>query len=142
MVGQCLSVLSSMSPEVGFYAFCYELIIEADKRWPRLFLPFFFGSILAYCRPYWQQWQIKQTLEQVDEQAEAIVEQWERQEREEKTEALIEKAEELFPQSTILPVEDAPIPSVMIITEAPPEASDDVKALGGELRITYKLGDS
>ena len=78
----------------------------------------------------------------MDEQAEAIVEQWERQEREEKTEALIEKAEEFFPQSTILPVENAPIPSVMIITEAPPEASDDVKALGGELRITYKLDDS
>lgn len=131
-----------MSPEVAFYAFCYELIIEADRRWPRLFLPFFFGGLLDYCRPYWQQWQIKQTLEQVDEQTEAIVEQWEKQERTEKTEALVKKAQELFPQSTIIPVEDAHIPSVIIITEAPPGASDDVKALGGELRITYKLDES
>ena len=131
-----------MSPEVAFYAFWYELITEADKRWPLLLLPFFFGGILDYCRPYWQQWQIKQTLEQVDEQTNAIVEQWEKQERTEKVEALAEKAQELFPQSTIIPVEDAPFPSVMIITEAPPEASDSVKALGGELRITYKLDES
>jgi hypothetical protein len=45
-----------------------------------------------------------------------------------------------MPLSRHLP--DAIIPSVMIVREAAPNASDAVKALGGELRITYRLDDN
>lgn len=78
-------------------------------------------------------------MRKVDEQAAALVEQWEKEERETKATKLAEKAKDLFPQATIKPLPDAIVPSVMIIHEAPPEASDEIKALGGELRITWQL---
>jgi hypothetical protein len=78
-------------------------------------------------------------MQKVDEQAKELVKQWEREEREVVAEKLASKAQELFPQATITPLPDAVVPSVMIIHEAPESASDDVKALGGELRITWQL---
>jgi hypothetical protein len=54
----------------------------------------------------------------VDKQAKVLVEQWEKDEREQKAAMLAAKAQELFPQSTVVPVPDAPVPSVMIITES------------------------
>lgn len=90
-------------------------------------------------RPFWEQWKIQQTMEAVDEQAKVLVEQWDTEDRQKRSEGLAAKAQELFPQATVTPVPDAPVPSVMIIHEAPADASDAIKALGGELRITWKL---
>jgi hypothetical protein len=78
-------------------------------------------------------------MQKVDEQAKELVEQWEKEERQIIADKLAAKAQELFPQATITPLPDAIVPSVMIAHEAPPEASDAVKALGGELRITWRL---
>lgn len=63
----------------------------------------------------------------------------EKEEREHKAEALAAKAQELFPAAKITPLPNAVVPSVMIEQEPPDNASDAVKALGGELRITYRL---
>jgi hypothetical protein len=78
-------------------------------------------------------------MQKVDEQAKELVEQWEKEERQVIANKLAAKAQELFPQATITPLPDAIVPSVMIVHEASPEASDAVKALGGELRITWQL---
>ena len=78
-------------------------------------------------------------MQKVDEQAKELVEQWEKEERVVIANKLADKAQELFPEATITPLPDAIVPSVMIVHEAPPEASDAVKALGGELRITWQL---
>jgi hypothetical protein len=78
-------------------------------------------------------------MQKVDEQAKELVEQWEKEERETIANKLADKAQELFPEATITPLPDAIVPSVMIIHEAPASASDAVKALGGELRITWRL---
>ena len=71
----------------------------------------------------------------VDRQAVQLVEQWEKEERQDEDNALVEKAKALFPDATVTSIE-APVPSVMIIKEAPADASEGVKALGGEMRIT------
>ena len=85
------------------------------------------------------EWKTQATLQAVDKQAKALVEQWDREERQARSEALAEKAQTLYPDAKVTPVPDAPVPSVMIIREAAPNASEEVKALGGELRITYRL---
>ena len=90
-------------------------------------------------RPFWEAWKVQFTLEEVDKQAEVLVEQWEIEEREGRSAVLAIKAKELFPEATVTPLPDAIVPSVMIVHEAPPDASDEIKALGGELRITWKL---
>jgi hypothetical protein len=84
-------------------------------------------------------WQIKATIEDVDQQVGMIADQWEADEREDKANALAAEAQELFPEATVTPLPNAIVPSVMIVREAPPDASDDIKALGGELRITWQL---
>lgn len=78
-------------------------------------------------------------MEQVDQQAAKLVEKWEKEERETKAQQLADEAQKLFPAAKITPLPDAVVPSVMIEQAPPEDASDAVKALGGELRITYTL---
>lgn len=94
---------------------------------------------MQWCKPDWTEWKTQLTLKKVDEQAADLVKQWEAEERAVVATKLAEKAQELFPAATVTPLPDAIVPSVMIIHEAPEGASDDVKALGGELRITWTL---
>jgi len=128
-----------VSPEVFFYYSCYEAGLWAAKRWP--WLPFVPGykNTMDLLRPFWEEWKIQFTLQEVDKQAATLVEQWEKTEREQHANALAEKAKELFPEATITALPDAIVPSVMIVHEASEDSSDAVKALGGELRITWKL---
>ena len=87
--------------------------------------------------PYWDEWKVKSSVEDAAQQADMIADQWETDEREAKANALAAEAQELFPEATVTPLPNAIVPSVMIVTEAPESASEGVKALGGELRITY-----
>lgn len=128
-----------MSKQTVLLALCYELALEVAKQWSRIRLFPWFPLLLAYCFPSWTEWKTQNTLKKVDAQAKELVEQWEKEERKIVADKLAEKAQELFPQATITPLPDAVVPSVMIVHEAPESASDDVKALGGELRITWKL---
>ena len=128
-----------MTNETIINAVCYELAMWAVERWPSLAFQPWFKLLIEHCRPFWAEWKTQLTLKKVDEQAEQLKEQWEREEKEHKAETLAAKAQELFPKATITPLPDAIVPSVMIVHEAPPDASDEIKALGGELRITWKL---
>ena len=128
-----------MTNETIINAVCYELAMWAVERWPLLAFQPWFKLVIEHCRPFWAEWKTQLTLKKVDEQAEQLKEQWEREEKEHKAETLAAKAQELFPKATITPLPDAIVPSVMIVHEAPPDASDEIKALGGELRITWKL---
>lgn len=128
-----------MTNETIINALCYELAMWAVERWPSLAFQPWFKLLIEHCRPFWAEWKTQLTLKKVDEQAEQLKEQWEREEKEHKAETLATKAQELFPKATITPLPDAIVPSVMIVHEAPPDASDEIKALGGELRITWKL---
>ena len=128
-----------MSKQTVLLALCYELALEAAKKWSYIRLFPWFPLLLQYCLPFWTEWKTQNTLKKVDAQAKELVEQWEKEEREIVANKLAEKAQELFPQATITPLPDAVVPSVMIVHEAPESASDDVKALGGELRITWEL---
>lgn len=120
-------------------ALCYEAGLWATTKWPFLALQPWFKMLMAYCRSDWTEWKTRIVMEKVDQQAAALVKQWEKEERETKANALASEAQKLFPAAKITALSDAIVPSVMI-EQAPPEgASDAVKALGGELRITYTL---
>lgn len=128
-----------MSRQSWFNALCYELGLWAAEKRPSLALQPWFKMLMAYCRPDWTEWKTKIVMEKVDEQAAVLVKQWEKEERQSKANALAEKAHELFPDATITPLPDAIVPSVLIERAPPAGASEAVKALGGELRITYQL---
>lgn len=120
-------------------ALCYEAGLWATAKWPSLAFKPWFKMLMAYCRPDWAEWKTKIVMEKVDQQAAILVKQWEQEERETKANALASEAQKLFPAAKITALPNAVVPSVMI-EQAPPEgASDAVKALGGELRITYRL---
>ena len=128
-----------MSRQSWFNAFCYELgLWGADKR-PSLALQPWFKMLMAYCRPDWTEWKTKIVMEKIDEQAATLVKQWEKEERETKANALAEEAHKLFPDAKVTPLPNAIVPSVLIEKAPPANASEAVKALGGELRITYQL---
>jgi hypothetical protein len=81
-------------------------------------------------------------MEAVDKQTASLIEQWEKEERETKANALAWEAHKLFPEAKVTPLPNAIVPSVLIETAPPADASEAVKALGGELRITYQLPNS
>ena len=128
-----------MTQQSVFNALCYELAIWAANKWSFLRLQPWFPLLIQWCKPDWTAWRTEQTIKKVDAQATDLVKQWEKEEREIIANKLATKAQELFPAATITPLPDAIVPSVMIVHEAPEGASDDVKALGGELRITWTL---
>ena len=128
-----------MTNQAIFNALCYEVAMwAADKRPSLRFKPWFI-ALINWCKPDWTEWKTEQTIKKVDEQAAELVKQWEKEEREIIADKLASKAQELFPAATITPSPNAIVPSVMIVHEAPESASDDVKALGGELCITWTL---
>ena len=128
-----------MKKETLFYAFCYEVAMRLMERFPSLRFNTWLKLLLAHCKEAWVEWKTQVTLQVVDKQAKALVEQWDKEEKESRSQELAARAQELFPDATITPLPDAVVPSVMIIREAAPNASEAVKALGGEMRITYKL---
>jgi len=120
-------------------ALLYELAKWLIKRKPALAFSPLMVRLLAWCKPDWEQWKVSQTMKSVDSQAASLVEQWKKEEGKAKSEQLLQKAKELFPSATVTIVPDAAVPSVMIIHEADENASDEVKALGGEMRIASFL---
>jgi len=126
-----------MNPESFFYYSLYETGLWAGKKWPWLWFVLGYKNTMDLLFPYWEMWKIKISGEQTIQQAEKIADQWQADEREAKANALAAEAQELFPGATVTPLPNAIVPSVMIVTEAPKSASEGVKALGGELRITY-----
>lgn len=128
-----------MNAETFFYYSCYEAGLWAAKRWPWLLLVLGYKNIMDVLRPFWEAWKVQFTLEEVDKQAATLVEQWKNEERKVVANKLADKAQELFPEATVTPLPNAIVPSVMIVHEASEDSSDAVKALGGELRITWSL---
>lgn len=130
-----------MSGQSWFNALCYETGLWAVTKRPSLAFQPWFKMLMAYCRPDWAEWKTKIVMEKVDEQAAVLVKQWEKEERETKANALADQAKKLFPDAIVTPLPNAIVPSVMIEKAPPADASEAVKALGGELRITYQLKD-
>lgn len=128
-----------MSGQSWFNALCYEAGLWAVTKRPSLAFQPWFKMLMAYCRPDWAEWKTKIVMEKVDEQAAVLVKQWEKEERETKANALADQAKKLFPDAIVTPLPNAIVPSVMIEKAPPADASEAVKALGGELRITYQL---
>ena len=115
-------------------ALLYELAKGLIERRPALAFHPLIIRLLAWCKPDWEQWKVGQTMKSVDKQAVALVEQWENKAKKDEEDLLVAKAKALFPEATVEPIEAA-VPSVMILHDAPPDASDAIKALGGEMRI-------
>jgi hypothetical protein len=122
-------------------ALLYELAIWLVAMRPSLAFSPWLTRLIVWCRPDWTKWKTQQTMKDVDRQTVKIVEQWEKEERIEKATTLAEQAKQLYPNAIVTPLPDAVVPSVMIEHEAAEDASDDVKALGGEMRITYKFDE-
>ena len=116
-------------------ALLYELAKWLIKRKPALAFHPLIIRLLAWCRPDWEQWKVSQTMKSVDSQAATLVQQWEKDDKANQTIQLVQKAQQLFPDAVVTSIPNAPIPSVMIEKEAALDASDAVKALGGEMRI-------
>lgn len=115
-------------------ALLYQLAKWLIERKPALAFHPLIIRLLAWCRPDWEQWKVSKTMESVDKQAVILVEQWEQKEKKDEEALLVAKAKALFPEATVEPIEAA-VPSVMILHDAPSDASDAIKALGGEMRI-------
>ncbi|NDF98416.1 MAG: hypothetical protein EB101_05740 [Chitinophagia bacterium] len=128
-----------MNGQSWFNALCYEAGLWAVTKRPSLAFQPWFKMLMAYCRPDWAEWKTKIVMEKVDEQAAVLVKQWEKEERETRANALADQAKKLFPDAIVTPLPNAIVPSVMIEKAPPADASEAVKALGGELRITYQL---
>jgi hypothetical protein len=128
-----------MNWQSWFNALCYELGLWAVVKRPSLAFKPWFKMFMAYCRPDWAEWKTKGVMQKVDQQAVVLVKQWGKEERETKANALAEQAHKLFPDAIVTPLPNAIVPSVLIETAPPADASEAVKALGGELRITYQL---
>ena len=128
-----------MSPSALVNALLYEVAIWLVAKYPSLAFSPWLTRLIVWCRPDWTEWKTQRTMKDVDRQAVKIVEQWEKEERIEKATTLVEQAKKLYPHATITALPDAVVPSVMIQQEAADNASEDVKALGGEMRITYQL---
>jgi hypothetical protein len=116
-------------------ALLYELAKWLIGRRPALAFSPWMIRLLAWCRPDWEQWKVSQTMKSVDSQAAALVEQWGKDDKANQTIQLVQKAQQLFPDAIVTSIPNAPIPSVMIEKQAASDASDAVKALGGEMRI-------
>ena len=130
---------NSLSIVQLFNALCYELAMWLVKKRPSLCFSPWFLLLVSNCRPDWTAWKTCQTMKRTDEQAVELVKQWNEEDKKIKANKLADKAKELFPDATITALPDAVVPSVMIVHEAPPEASDGVKALGGDLRTVWQL---
>ena len=115
-------------------ALLYELVKGLIERRPALAFHPLIIRLLAWCKSDWEQWKVGRTMKSVDKQAVALVAQWEQEEKKDEEDLLVAKAKALFPEATVEPIEAA-VPSVMILHDAPPDASDAIKALGGEMRI-------
>jgi hypothetical protein len=122
-------------------ALLYELAIWLVAHRPSMAFNPWLTKLIVWCRPDWTEWKTQSTMKQVDKQSIKIVEQWEKEERAEKASVLAEQAAQLYPDAIVTPLPDAIVPSVMIQHEAAEDASEDVKALGGEMRITYKFDE-
>lgn len=121
-------------------AMCYELGLWAAIRRPSLAFQEWFKQMMANCHPDWTEWRTRITMEKVDKEAKALVQQWEEEDKSIVAGKLAQKAQELFPTATVTPLPNAVVPSVIIEHPAPDNASDAVKALGSEMRITWSLG--
>jgi len=115
-------------------ALLYELAKWLVQCKPALAFHPLIIRLLAWCKPDWEQWKVSKTMESVDKQAVALVEQWEQKEKKDEEDLLVAKAKALFPKATVEPIKAA-VPSVIILHDAPPDVSDAIKALGGEMRI-------
>jgi hypothetical protein len=120
-------------------ALLYEVALWVKARCPWIVISTLCDQIIANCRPDWVKWRTETTIERVEQQAAEIVVQWKEEEKNEKANTLAAQATKLYPTAKITPLPNAVVPSVMIEQEAPEDASDDVKALGGEMRITYQF---
>ena len=116
-------------------ALLYELAKWLIQHKPALAFSPLIIRLLSWCRPDWEQWKVSETMESVDSQAAALVQQWEKDDKTKQAIELVQKAQQLFPDAIITSIPNAPIPSVMIEKESASNASDGVKALGGEMRI-------
>jgi hypothetical protein len=116
-------------------ALLYQLAKWLIERKPAFAFHPLMIRLLAWCRPDWEQWKVSQTMKSVGSQAAALVEQWEKDDKANQTIQLVQKAQQLFPDAIVTSIPNAPIPSVMIEKQAASDASDAVKALGGEMRI-------
>jgi hypothetical protein len=120
-------------------ALLYELAIWLVLMRPSMAFNPWLSRLIVWCRPDWTEWKTQQIMKDVDRQTVKIVEQWEKEERINNAATLAEQARQLYPHAVVTPLPDAVVPSVLIQQEAAKDASDDVKALGGEMRITYKF---
>jgi hypothetical protein len=116
-------------------ALLYQLAKWLIERKPAFAFHPLMIRLLAWCRPDWEQWKVSETMKSVDSQAAALVKQWEKDDKANQTIQLVQKAQQLFPDAIVTSIPNAPIPSVMIEKQAASDASDAVKALGGEMRI-------
>jgi hypothetical protein len=120
-------------------ALLYELAIWLVLMRPSMAFNPWLSRLIVWCRPDWTEWKTQQVMKDVDRQTVKIVEQWEKEQRINNAATLAEQARQLYPHAVVTPLPDAVVPSVLIQQEAAEDASDDVKALGGEMRITYKF---
>jgi hypothetical protein len=116
----------------------YEILLWlSSKVWFVQLLP---G--VTYYLKQWQEdainWRIECAMQSIEEQSEALVQQWEKQDKEQHANALAAQIQAELPDATVTPLPDAIVPSVLIEHPVDTSASEEVQALGGPMKITWR----
>lgn len=125
-----------------FNALCYEMGLFLIRKRPSLAMHPLMKTMLAWCKEDWTHWRASKSVSSIDTQAAILKNTWEDQERKQAADALAATASCLHPDAKITPIPNAIVPSVLIEVPPPHDASDHVKALGGEIRITRTLDEN
>lgn len=128
-----------MSAESWFKALFYEAGLWAVSKFPWLVIISSFKEAMKECLPAWSEWKTKVVMEEINGEAKQLLEQWKNDENKLLSDKLSKQAKQKFPNAKITPLPDETVPSVLIEMAPPANASEAVKSLGGELRITYKF---
>ena len=83
-------------------ALLYEFAKWLIKHKPALAFSPLIIRLLAWCRPDWEQWKVSETMESVDSQAAALVQQWEKDDKTKQAIELVQKAQQLFLKNNII----------------------------------------
>jgi hypothetical protein len=128
-----------MNRQVVIRGVLYEIALICNGMWPVLMLSVWLMPIIKEFKTDWNALRANDIIKALDEETEKIKAQWEEEEYDKQLHVLVEKASSRLPEATITPLRHTVIPSIMIETPPKPDASEEVKKLGGEMRITYVL---
>jgi len=105
------------------YELCRLLVEDKPSRRTNVII----AAVLKHCLADWVEWKTEMTMVSVDAQAEALKEQW----RKEENEAILKRTQEKHPEAKVTLHND----NGAVLIEHPPDGSNAQSLLGGAMEI-------